>query len=175
MHAILATGMLLPSDPGLAGTWAFTDRGGVYLHRPINRHLAENESSLTRYGTKHIFIKPCIEVLFDAEGNMRAGKRTNQLIQTFESVKIVTVHLRIATKENLRGVTPPFPPLPPFRGEAPRVPRAPILSVSTDRGSFDTKLWGPSDVRRAEYSAYSALYVSSCCDITLRGSYVYLS
>ena len=42
MHAILATGMLLPSDPGIIGTRACADRGGVYLHRPINRHLAEN-------------------------------------------------------------------------------------------------------------------------------------
>ena len=32
---------------------------------------------------------------------MRAGKQTKQLIQSFESVKIVAVHLRIATKENL--------------------------------------------------------------------------
>ncbi|CAE7640407.1 unnamed protein product, partial [Symbiodinium necroappetens] len=41
------------------------------------------------------------QVLFDAKGNMRAGKQTKQLIQSFESVKIVAVHLRIATKENL--------------------------------------------------------------------------
>ncbi|OLP81025.1 hypothetical protein AK812_SmicGene38491 [Symbiodinium microadriaticum] len=41
------------------------------------------------------------QVPFDAKWNMRAGKQTKQLIQSFESVKIVAVHLRIATKENL--------------------------------------------------------------------------
>ncbi|CAE7264138.1 unnamed protein product [Symbiodinium microadriaticum] len=102
LHSILASGRLLPSDPGIAGTRAFENRGGVDLHRPMNWHLAEGCSSLTRYGTKHIFIKPCIEVRFDPKGNMRAGKQTNQLIQTFETVKILAVHLRIATKANLQ-------------------------------------------------------------------------
>ena len=99
LHAILSTGRLLPSDPGLPGTRAFTDRGGVYLHRPINRHLAENYSSLTRYGTKHIFVKPCVEVLYDIRGSMKAGKQTNQVIQAFESVQIAARHLRIATQQ----------------------------------------------------------------------------
>ena len=79
LHAILSTGWLLPSDPGIPGTRAFTDRGGVYLHRPINRHLAENYSSLARYGAKHIFVKPCVEVLYDIRGSLKAGKQTNQV------------------------------------------------------------------------------------------------
>ncbi|CAE7423110.1 TPT1, partial [Symbiodinium necroappetens] len=89
-----------PGDPGYR---AFTDRNGVYLHRPINRHLAENYSSLTRYGAKHIFVKPCVEVVYDIRGSLKAGKQTNQVIQAFDSVQIVAIHLRIATQQSLQA------------------------------------------------------------------------
>ncbi|CAE7820370.1 kptA [Symbiodinium necroappetens] len=103
LHAILSTGRLLPSDPGIPGTRAFTDRNGVYLHKPINRHLAENYSSLTRYGARHIFVKPCVEVVYDIRGSLKAGKQTNQVIQAFDSVQIVAIHLRIATQQSLQA------------------------------------------------------------------------
>ena len=102
LHAIISTGRLLPSDPGIPGTRAFTDRNGVYLHKPINRHLAENYSSLTRYGARHIFVKPCVEVVYDIRGSLKAGKQTNQVIQDFDSVQIVAIHLRIATQQSLQ-------------------------------------------------------------------------
>ncbi|CAE7374264.1 kptA [Symbiodinium microadriaticum] len=91
MRAILATGMLLPSDPGIIGTRAFADRGGVYLHGPSiaispkiiarSPDMAPNASSL----------------------NISSRFASMQGEQSyFDSVKIVAVHLRIATKENLR-------------------------------------------------------------------------
>ena len=103
LHAIISTGRLLPSDPGIPGTRAFTDRNGVYLHKPINRHLAENYSSLTRYGARHIFVKPCVEVVYDIRGSLKAGRQTNQFIQAFDSVQIVAIHLRIATQQSLQA------------------------------------------------------------------------
>ncbi|CAE7777420.1 Trpt1, partial [Symbiodinium sp. KB8] len=102
LHAILSTGRLLPSNPEIPGTRSFTDRHGVYLHKPLNRHLAENYSSLTRYGTRHIFVKPCVEVVYDIRGSLKAGKQTNQVIQDFDSVQIVAIHLRIATQQSLQ-------------------------------------------------------------------------
>ncbi|OLP91678.1 tRNA 2'-phosphotransferase 1 [Symbiodinium microadriaticum] len=90
LHAILSTGRLLPSNPEIPGTRSFIDRHGVYLHKPLNRHLAENYSSLTRYGTKHIFVKPCVEVVYDIRGSLKAGKQTNQVIQDFDSVQIAS-------------------------------------------------------------------------------------
>ncbi|OLP81207.1 putative RNA 2'-phosphotransferase [Symbiodinium microadriaticum] len=93
----LNAGRLLPSDPGIPG------RNGVYLHKPINRHLAENYSSLTRYGARHIFVKPCMEVVYDIRGSLKAGKQTNQVIQAFDSVQIVAIHLRIATQQSLQA------------------------------------------------------------------------
>ena len=102
LHAIISTGRLLPSDPGIPGTRAFTDRNGVYLHKPINRHLAENYGSLTRYGARHIFVKSCVEVVYDIRGSLKAGKQTNQVIQDFDSVQIVAIHLRIVTQQSLQ-------------------------------------------------------------------------
>ena len=102
LHAIISTGRLLPSAPEIAGTRAFTDRHGVYLHKPINRHLAEGYSSLTRYGARHIFVKPCVEVVYDICGSLKAGKQTNQVIQDFDSVQIVAIHLRIVTQQSLQ-------------------------------------------------------------------------
>ena len=102
LHAILSTGRLLPSNPEIPGTRSFTDRHGVYLHKPLNRHLAENYSSLTRYGARHIFVKPCVEVVYDIRGSLKAGKQTNQVIQDFDSVQIVAIHLRIATQQSLQ-------------------------------------------------------------------------
>ena len=102
LHAIISTGRLLPSDPGIPGTRAFTDRNGVYLHKPINRHLAENYGSLTRYGARHIFVKSCVEVVYDIRGSLKAGKQTNQVIQDFDSVQIVAIHLRVVTQQSLQ-------------------------------------------------------------------------
>ena len=102
LHAIISTGRLLPSAPEIPGTRAFTDRHGIYLHKPINRHLAEGYSSLTRYGARHIFVKPCVEVVYDIRGSLKSGKQTNQVIQDFDSVQIVAIHLRIVTQQSLQ-------------------------------------------------------------------------
>ena len=59
-------------------------------------------SSLTRYGARHIFVKPCVEVVYDIRGSIKAGKQTNQVIQDFDSVQIVAIHLRIATQQSLQ-------------------------------------------------------------------------
>ena len=72
------------SAPELEGTRSFEGRGGVHLHKPMNRHLAEGYSSLLRFGARHLFVQPCIEVRYDPQGSMKAGKKTNQVIQTFK-------------------------------------------------------------------------------------------
>ena len=59
-------------------------------------------SSLTRYGARHIFVKPCVEVVYDIRGSLKAGKQTNQVIQDFDSVQIVAIHLRIVTQQSLQ-------------------------------------------------------------------------
>ena len=43
-----------------------------------------------------------IEVKFNPQANMKAGKKTNQIIQTFESAKITAINLRIATKTDVQ-------------------------------------------------------------------------
>ena len=50
----------------------------------MNRHLAEGYSSLLRFGARHLFVQPCIEVRYDPQRSMKAGKKTNQVIETFK-------------------------------------------------------------------------------------------
>ena len=47
-------------------------------------------------------MKPCVEVVYDIRGSLKAGKQTNQVIQDFDSVQIVAIHLRIATQQSLQ-------------------------------------------------------------------------
>ena len=55
-----------------------------------------------RFEFKAIFVKPCVEVVYDIRGSLKAGKQTNQVIQDFDSVQIVAIHLRIATQQSLQ-------------------------------------------------------------------------
>ena len=48
-------------------------------------------------------MKPCVEVVYDVRGSLKAGKQTNQVIQAFDSVQIVAIHLRIATQQSLQA------------------------------------------------------------------------
>ncbi|CAE7588614.1 TRPT1, partial [Symbiodinium sp. KB8] len=42
-------------------------------------------------------------VVYDVRGSLKAGKQTNQVIQAFDSVQIVAIHLRIATQQSLQA------------------------------------------------------------------------
>ena len=75
LHGILATGRLLPSSPNLPGTRSSGARPGVYLHKHENRHLAEGYATLTGYGTRLIFLQPCLERRYDQEGSRKQDQK----------------------------------------------------------------------------------------------------
>ena len=101
LHGLLASGRLQPNTPELAGTRSVEGRGGVYLHRLSNRRLAETDASLTRFGTRHVFAKPCLELQFDNMGSVKAGKCTNPCVWAFNSVQMTAVRIKIATRRDV--------------------------------------------------------------------------
>ena len=102
LHGLLATGRLLPSNDKVPGMRHFEERQGVYLHRPENKHLAEGYAAFIRYGPRHAYLRILVEAEVDPSGSLKRGKRTNQLIYKYESVRVSAFHVQIATKSELR-------------------------------------------------------------------------
>ncbi|CAE7287280.1 unnamed protein product, partial [Symbiodinium sp. CCMP2456] len=102
LHAILATGRILPSSSVIEGARHFEGRPGVNLHKEVNRHLAAGYALLTRCGPKNVLMRAMLEVLYDIDGSQKKGKQTNQLILAYDSVQITAVLLQIVTKEHMQ-------------------------------------------------------------------------
>ena len=64
----------------------------MYLHRLSN---------LTRFGTRHVFVKPCLELQFDNMGSIKAGKRANPCVWVFKAVQMTAVRIKIATRRDV--------------------------------------------------------------------------
>ena len=74
----------------------------MYLHRPSNKHLAQGYAAFIRFGPKHVYLRALCEVEVDPAGSAKRGKKTNQLIYEYDSVRISAFHLQIATKSELK-------------------------------------------------------------------------
>ena len=98
LHGLMATGRIMPSNDKVAGMRHFDGRQGVYLHKPSNKHLAQGYAAFIRYGPKHVYLRVLCEVEVDPAGSAKRGKKTNQLIFEYDSVRICAFHLQIATK-----------------------------------------------------------------------------
>eukprot|EP00439_Symbiodinium_sp_Y106_P071703 s1551_g12.t4 len=73
----------------------FDNRQGVYLHKPSNKHLAQGYAAFIRYGPKHAYLRALCEVEVDPAGSVKKGKKTNQLIFEYDSVRICAFHLQV--------------------------------------------------------------------------------
>ena len=102
LHGLMATGRIMPSNDKVAGMRHFDGRQGVYLHRPSNKHLAQGYAAFIRFGPKHVYLRALCEVEVDPAGSAKRGKKTNQLIYEYDSVRISAFHLQIATKSELK-------------------------------------------------------------------------
>ena len=102
LHGLMATGRIMPSNDKVAGMRHFDGRQGVYLHRPSNKHLAQGYAAFIRFGPKHVYLRALCEVEVDPAGSAKRGKKTNQLIFEYDSVRISAFHLQIATKSELK-------------------------------------------------------------------------
>ena len=102
LHGLTATGRIMPSNDKVAGMRHFDGRQGVYLHRPSNKHLAQGYAAFIRFGPKHVYLRALCEVEVDPAGSAKRGKKTNQLIFEYDSVRICAFHLQIATKSELK-------------------------------------------------------------------------
>ena len=102
LHGLMATGRIMPSNDKVAGMRHFDGRQGVYLHKPSNKHLAQGYAAFIRYGPKHVYLRALCEVEVDPAGSVKRGKKTNQLIFEYDSVRICAFHLQIATKSELK-------------------------------------------------------------------------
>eukprot|EP00439_Symbiodinium_sp_Y106_P071500 s1551_g12.t2 len=80
---------------GVAGMRHFDNRQGVYLHKPSNKHLAQGYAAFIRYGPKHAYLRALCEVEVDPAGSVKKGKKTNQLIFEYDSVRICAFHLQV--------------------------------------------------------------------------------
>ena len=74
----------------------------MYLHKPSNKHLAQGYAAFIRYDPKHVYLRVLCEVEVDPAGSVKRGKKTNQLIFEYDSVRICAFHLQIATKSELK-------------------------------------------------------------------------
>ena len=102
LHGLMATGRIMPSNDKVAGMRHFEGRQGVYLHKPSNKHLAQGYAAFIRFGPKHVYLRALCEVEVDPAGSAKRGKKTNQLIFEYDSVRICAFHLQIATKSELK-------------------------------------------------------------------------
>ena len=102
LHGLMATGRIMPSSDKVAGMRHFEGRQGVYLHRPSNKRLAQGYAAFIRFGPKHVYLRALCEVEVDPAGSAKRGKKTNQLIYEYDSVRISAFHLQIATKSELK-------------------------------------------------------------------------
>ena len=102
LHGLMATGRIMPSNDKVAGMRHFDGRQGVYLHKPSNKHLAQGYAAFIRFGPKHVYLRALCEVEVDPAGSAKRGKKTNQLIFEYDSVRICAFHLQIATKSELK-------------------------------------------------------------------------
>ena len=102
LHGLMATGRIMPSNDKVAGMRHFDGRQGVCLHKPSNKHLAQGYAAFIRFGPKHVYLRALCEVEVDPAGSAKRGKKTNQLIFEYDSVRICAFHLQIATKSELK-------------------------------------------------------------------------
>eukprot|EP00439_Symbiodinium_sp_Y106_P084998 s1667_g27.t1 len=102
LHGLIAIGRIMPSNDKVAGMRHFDNRQGVYLHKESNKHLAQGYAAFIRYGPKHVYLRALCEVEVDPTGSAKKGKKTNQMIFSYESVRICAFHLQVATKSELQ-------------------------------------------------------------------------
>eukprot|EP00439_Symbiodinium_sp_Y106_P004445 s11580_g1.t1 len=62
----------------------------------------EGYAAFIRFGPKHVYLRALCEVEVDPAGSAKRGKKTNQLIYEYDSVRISAFHLQIATKSELK-------------------------------------------------------------------------
>ncbi|CAE6971442.1 unnamed protein product [Symbiodinium sp. CCMP2592] len=101
LYSIICHGELLPSQDESQGDRFLAGCPGVYLHRDSLRHKVENYMRWIPLCGDGLFWAAKWEVVYAPSGSMKHGKRTDQVIQSAESVELTALWLSVRSESML--------------------------------------------------------------------------
>ncbi|CAJ1461954.1 unnamed protein product [Effrenium voratum] len=97
LYMIAAAGHLKASADESEGHRFFPGHAGVYLHTDKNSHLIHSYARFAPTPVPGWFFECYFKVLYDVEGSVKGKKKTNQVIQTEDSVHIESLWVAVKT------------------------------------------------------------------------------
>ncbi|CAE7579178.1 unnamed protein product [Symbiodinium sp. CCMP2592] len=101
LYSIVYHGQLLPSTDESKGDRFLAGCPGVYLHRDSLQHKVENYMRWIPLCGDGLFWAAKWEVVYAPSGSNKHGKRTDQVIQSAESVELVALWLSVRSENML--------------------------------------------------------------------------
>ncbi|CAE7840044.1 unnamed protein product [Symbiodinium sp. CCMP2592] len=101
LYSIIYHGQLLPSTDESKGDRFLAGCPGVYLHRDSLQHKVENYMRWIPLCGDGLFWAAKWEVVYAPSGSNKHGKRTDQVIQSAESVELVALWLSVRSENML--------------------------------------------------------------------------
>ncbi|CAE7515133.1 unnamed protein product [Symbiodinium sp. CCMP2456] len=120
LYSIIYHGELFPSSDESKGDRMLAGCPGVYLHRDSLHHKVENYMRWIPLCGDGLFWAAKWEVVYASWGSVKRGKRTDQVIQSAESVELAALWLSVRSASMLPEGTPVQAKWSPEREANPR-------------------------------------------------------